>query len=153
VFTLYNVLKFLHILGVVVWLGGLLTMLMLSTRFARSRDPAVMRALSEQGRFLGAAFFGPAAGITLITGIGLVMVGHLSFGMLWVSWGMTGVILSLIVGGAMVGRIAAQLTKRIEAGQADAAMIAATQRKIVRLNLVNLIILVSVVFAMVFKFS
>ena len=112
-----------------------------------------MRALSEQGRFLGAAFFGPAAGITLITGIALVMVGNLSFGLLWISWGMMGVILSIIVGGAMVGRMAAQLTKRIEAGQADAATIAATQRKIVRLNLVNLIILVSVVFSMVFKFS
>jgi uncharacterized membrane protein len=153
VFTLYNFLKFLHVLGVVVWLGGLLTMLMLSTRFARSRDPAVMRALSEQGRFLGAAFFGPAAGITLITGIALVMVGHLSFGLLWISWGMTGVILSLIVGGAMVGRMAAQLTKRIEAGQANAADIAATQRKIVSLNLVNLVILVSVLFAMIFKFG
>jgi len=153
VFTAYNLLKFLHILGVIVWLGGLLTMLMLSTRFARSRDPAVMRALSEQGRFLGAAFFGPAAGVTLITGISLVIVGRLSFGLLWITWGMTGVILSIVVGGAMVGRMAAQLTRRIEAGQADAATIAATQARIVRLNLLNLLILVSVVFVMVFKVS
>ena len=150
-FTLYNLFKFLHVLAIIVWLGGLLIMVTLGVRVGRTRDAAVTRAFSDQGRFLGMALFGPAAAITLITGIGMVQVGGLSYGALWISWGMLGVVLSFVVGGAVAGAMAARLTKRLAAGEIDVATAAATQRRILQIGVLNLLVLVSVVFAMVFK--
>ena len=150
-FTLYNLLKFLHVLGVIVWLGGLFMMLIISGRFMRTRESGVMRAISEQGKFLGMSVFGPATGTVLITGIGMVQVGNLSFGSLWIMWGIVGMVLSAIVGGAIAGRMAARLSDRVTAGQFDVTTAAAIQRRIKVVGTVNLLILVSVVFAMVFK--
>ena len=150
-FSLYNLLKFLHILAVIVWMGGMLVMVILSTRFRQTRDPAVMRALSEHGRFLGMTVFGPSVGIALITGIGMVQVGRLSFGAFWITWGMTGLVLSLILGGALAGRMAAKLSKQVAAGEIDAETVAATQGRIALVGILNLLVLASVVFVMVFK--
>src|SRR5262245_55100196 len=75
VFSLYNLLKYLHVLAVVVWFGGVIMFVTLQARLAASRDPVAMRAFSAQGKFLGMAVFGPSAAITLITGIAMVKVG------------------------------------------------------------------------------
>lgn len=73
----YTLFKFLHVLGVIVWIGGVLAINVLSARIARERDVALLAPLSRQASFYGRAVLGPAAGTTLVAGIVMVVVGQL----------------------------------------------------------------------------
>jgi len=96
-------LLFLHIVGVAGWLGGgayaLYTYSALATMEAAAAGPALQRLKKVEDRF-----FGPASGLVLLSGIGLVLTSD-AFG-----WGDTFVIIGLVafvlsaILGATVGK-------------------------------------------------
>jgi len=96
-------LLFLHIVGVAGWLGGgayaLYTYSALATTEAAAAGPALQRLKKVEDRF-----FGPASGLVLLSGIGLVLTSD-AFG-----WGDTFVIIGLVafvlsaILGATVGK-------------------------------------------------
>lgn len=92
----------------------------------------------------------PAAGLALLTGFAIVGVGQLGFPF-WVLWGLTAFFLSMIVGSTLVHRTGAKLTRRLTEGDADDGEIASMQRRLVVLQGADLLLLLSVVWAMVFK--
>ena len=91
----------------------------------------------------------PAAGV--ITGIGMVQVHDLGFGTTWIVWGIIGLIASTVIGGALTGATARKLAARVAAGTADRALIVATQRRMLWFAIVNMLVLLSVIWAMVAK--
>lgn len=95
--------------------------------------------------------FMPAVVLTLITGIGLVQVGRLGFGQIWILWGIIGTIVSFIVGGVLTGGTARKLGQQLARGEIDAARAAAVQRRIMVFVILNLLVLFSIVWAMVTK--
>jgi uncharacterized membrane protein len=101
-YTLYNLFLFLHILAVIVWIGGLLTLVFMNLRLARERDPAAMAVLGRATAFFGRAVVGPAAGLTVIAGIVMVADAGVSFGTLWIAYGLGGVAGSILLVWAMV---------------------------------------------------
>ena len=64
--VVYTLFKFLHIVGVIGWIGGVVTFTMLSARVARERDQAVLAAITRLMRINGMAVIGPSSGLTLI---------------------------------------------------------------------------------------
>jgi len=96
-------LLFLHIVGVAGWLGGgayaLYTYSALATMDAAAAGPALQRLKKVEDRF-----FGPASGLVLLSGVGLVLTSE-AFG-----WGDTFVIVGLVafvlsaILGATVGK-------------------------------------------------
>ena len=148
---MYNTLKFFHIVSVIVWIGGLIMLMVLNRRLAKTAPPEVVRALGQQSGALSMTFFLPAVLLTVITGIGLVQIGRLGFSQTWILWGIIGAVVSFIVGGVLTGGTARMLAMQIARGEVDAAQAAAVQRRIMMFVMLNLLVLLSIVWAMVFK--
>lgn len=148
---MYNTLKFIHIISVIVWIGGMIMLTVLNGRLAKSGPPEAVRALGQQSGALSMTLFLPAVLLTVITGIGLVQVGRLGFGQKWILWGIIGAVVSFIVGGVLTGGTARKLGQQIARGEIDATQVAAVQRRIMVFVFVNLLVLLSIVWAMVFK--
>lgn len=70
--TLYLTLKVLHILGVVAFLGGLVTALFWKLGADRSLDPAFAAAVHRRIRRADALFVGPGALVTFAAGYAMV---------------------------------------------------------------------------------
>jgi len=106
--TVYSLIKFLHIVGVIGWVGGTVTFSILSARLARERNQAVLEAITHLMRINGMAIIGPASGLTLIAGIIMIAVSGLGVP-LWVIWGFAAIIVSVALGVTLIGRTSKQL--------------------------------------------
>ena len=148
--SLYLPLKFVHVLAVIAWVGGVLALALLNAPAARLDDAAaqvVMRRLSE---YLGRVAIGPAMLLTVIAGITTALGAGFPFTALWIAWGIVGFILS----GALTAAIGRTSTQFGELAPGDAAAGARTEtlrRRLVVLNALNLLLLASIAWAMVFK--
>lgn len=148
-FTWYNVFKFVHVLAATVWVGGVMTLAVLNARLAREKDDAALRLLAGHGGFVGRAVMGPAAGLTLITG--LALAGLMGWGFpLWFGWGLAGVFGSVLLGASVMRRGAGELQRLATAGP-DHPRVAALRRRLALAGALNLLLLLSTVWAMVFK--
>jgi uncharacterized membrane protein len=146
----YNLFKFLHVASAIVWLGGVSSVTVLNMRLARSSaDHATQATLARELAFLGRAVVGPAAGLTLVAGVVAAVVGSVDMAALWISWGFAGLIISMALGGTLIRRTTVSLETALAEG--GGAEVATLRGRLTTLNLINLLILVSVVAAMVFK--
>lgn len=150
---MYDLFKFLHVLGAMVWIGAGITFLILNTRLARARDAAGITALASQGEWFGKAVFSTSAMVTLVAGIVTVLVsdGQWSFADAWISVGFVGVALSIVFGAVLSQRAARDLEAVAASDGATSPAAAAIQRRLNLLGTIDVVILVSVVAAMVWK--
>ena len=65
----YLWLKFGHILGVIVWLGGSFALTVLSALLAGANEPRALRALNRQAAFYGPVVIGSSSMLVLLTGL------------------------------------------------------------------------------------
>jgi uncharacterized membrane protein len=150
-FTFYNLFLFIHTVSVCVWLGGLTALVFLGTRLARKRDTAGIAAVARAGEFFGRTVVGPAAGITLLAGIGMVVDSHRSFATLWILWGVSGLVVSILLGATLIRRTRVRLDEAALREADTAGEAGSLQGRMLVLQAVNLLVLFSVVWAMVFK--
>jgi uncharacterized membrane protein len=148
---LYNFLKFLHVVSVIVWVGGMIMLIVLNRRLARLGDANIMRALGQQSGALSMVLFLPSVLLVVVTGIGMVQVADIGFGRTWVLWGLIGTVASFIIGGALTGGTARKLAQQLQRGEIDQAGAARVQKRIMMYALVNMVLLISIVWAMVTK--
>jgi uncharacterized membrane protein len=147
----YGVLKVLHILAAVVWIGGGVMFAMITTRLLRSRDRAALGAVIPQmARQLGAAG-GPASGIVLLTGIAMVLVGHIGFGALWVRLGFGGIVLHALFGALVMRKRTMSLIAAVTASVNDDGEVARAGARLRSGMLAYLALMVAVVAIMVLK--
>jgi uncharacterized membrane protein len=147
----YLLFKFLHVAGVIVWVGGTFALVVLNARMARTSDAAGMAALGRQSEDFGRAALGPAAGIALLAGFATAGSIGFSFGSLWIIWGLVGFVVSIAVGTVAVGRAAAALAALAPTAAPDDPRLAALRQRLTLLSVINLLVLASVVWAMIFK--
>ena len=100
---------------------------------------------------LSTRLFLPSVLLVLITGIGMVQVGQLSFSLAWIVWGIAGLATSMLIGAVFTGGAARKLGQAIAKGEIDAAGIAAAQRRIMMFAMLNMVLLLSIIWAMVAK--
>jgi protoporphyrinogen IX oxidase len=147
----YTILKFLHVASIAVWFGGVVTLVMLNRLIVGTGDDSLMKGLGRMAGAISMRLFGPAMMVAVIAGIGLVQMGDLSFGSLWIIWGIVGTVLSFVLGGVLTGGTARRLGEQIATGKIDAAGIAATQKKLLMYAVLNILLLLSIIWAMVAK--
>lgn len=150
--TLAEVLKFIHVVAVIVWVGGAFMLGLLYERAQRSKDEATVLGLSKIGEFVGKAVFNPAGIITLAAGIWLVIeLDGIDFSEAWISLGFLGVALGAGLGMAFYPKV----LRRVQAGiEADGLLGNETLNALRSLRLVSTLewfFLIVVVWAMVFK--
>lgn len=146
--TLYTLFKFLHVVAVIVWLGGVATLSLVHLRLLAGQDRRDLLPTLRLGLFLGRGVIGPAALLTLIAGIVMLANAGISFATLWVAWGFGGIALSIAFGATLIRRATEHLEQATTAG---APAIAPLQRRLVTYSFVNLALLLSAVWAMVAK--
>jgi uncharacterized membrane protein len=148
--TAYNLLKFVHVTAALVWIGGLIILTALNSRLAREPDPGRAALMADQSRFIGTRVLGPSAGFTLIAGIALAAVFRLGLP-LWICWGLAAMALSMALGATLLRSTATEMGRYAATGGRGDTRMASLQRRFARLNVVNVILLFSAVWAMVFK--
>lgn len=149
--TVYNWFKFLHVSAVIVWLGGLTGITIINARLAREYEPSQLIPLNRASQFFGGVVVAPAGAITLIAGLVMVATARISFSTLWIAWGLGGLFLSLVLGATLMRRVGVELGRVIAEAPEDQQRIGSLQRRLRTLGLLNLLIVFSVVWAMVFK--
>lgn len=104
---------------------------------------------------LGRRVFAPAALTTLLAGVGMVLVGDLSFGDAWIVIGLVGVALSFVFGAVLAERAAGDLARALAATdgtvEPDHGVIAQARQRLAVVAGIDMVILTVVVWAMVFK--
>jgi uncharacterized membrane protein len=146
----YNVFKFLHIIGAIVWIGGVITAAIINAMVARAEDRAVLAALARQSRLHGAIVLGPAAGLTLIAGIVMIAVSGLGVP-LWVIWGFAAIVISMALGATVIRRAGEELSQLAATAAPGDQRVTTLQQRLLTLNIVNVLVLLTAVWAMVFK--
>lgn len=148
--NLYGVLKFLHVLSVVLWIGGVAALWITTLRMARAGDYPTVARLLPVGMRYGQSVVGPASGIVLITGIWMAYTGHL-FKTVWVAIGITGIALHFILGPTLVRRNWMQIGRLVDDPNRDPAQLAAAIKGATTASWVYLLIMIVVIAAMVLK--
>jgi putative copper export protein len=151
VFTVENLLHFLHQLAAIVWVGGVLAVNVLQVRLGKGRDRAAVAPLLRLAEVYGQAVIAPAAAVVLVTGLILVPEMHLDFSDLWVVWGLAAIFLSLLLGATMIRGTNAELRRLAAASMQESPRWGTLQRRAAALYGINLVLLLSVVWAMVFQ--
>ncbi|HZF30031.1 MAG TPA: DUF2269 family protein [Gammaproteobacteria bacterium] len=148
--TIYFVLKFLHVVAASIWIGGLIATSALDMRLARAIDPRILAVTTRQSGRVGMMLLLPAAVTTLLAGAGSMAISGIGFAA-WIVWGLVAIVLSVALGASVVRRSVAALIERLETAPARDAGVASLQRRVAILNAALVAILLSAVWAMVFK--
>lgn len=149
--SLFKFFLLLHILGVVVWMGTGLVMALLSRRATNEGKTDKMLELAETMEWLTPRTFIPASLITLISGVLMVYISERIFITdLWIILSFGGVILSVILGGGIIGSINKQILrlKNDESKEKDCAPL---YSRLIFFHRLDLIIMLLVLIDMLVK--
>ena len=108
----YELFLFLHVAGVIVWLGAGTTLGLVALFAERTGDRELLGKIGALGRWLGPRVFGPAALGALVSGLVLVHEGSWTFGPLWVKLGLGAFALSFLLNAG----VRAPLMRRLQRG-------------------------------------
>jgi uncharacterized membrane protein len=148
----YTLLLFGHVLSAIAWLGGGITMTIFTERAAKSGDVTKIRNLIDDAADLGKKFFGPASGLTLLFGLLLVFNGDWGFDHWFIVGGLTGFVISAVVGFGFIDPAAQTLNAELESsGGVMTEKATATLNRIRMISRFDLVSLIIVVFLMTNK--
>jgi uncharacterized membrane protein len=151
VLNAYGFLKFLHVLSVIVWVGGVTGLSIVTWRLRTERNREVLAALLRQATSYGQRIAGPASFIVLLTGPMMVGMAHIGFGTFWVLWGFAGLTAHFWIGAtALRSRTNALMALASTSPEGDPALLLAA-RRLRSVQLIYLAIMAAVVAAMVLK--
>jgi uncharacterized membrane protein len=147
--SLYEWLKFLHIVAAMVWLGGAVALGLFSILSLRSRRPDAVTRFVGMLRVAGPALFIPPMALVLGLGIWMVVDGGWGFGPTWIKLALVLFAAAFVVGAGFQSRTAILAERAVAAGDPEE-----TARQLRRwswgMSLILLLLLV-VTWDMVFK--
>lgn len=145
----YGILKVLHVLSAIVWMGGGVALTVVLFRILATRDRATLAQFVPQvGKYMG-SIGGPASGLLLVSGIAMVIVMKLSFKALWIGLGFGGIIVLGAYGGVVMSRRMVALEQAVTSG--DDHTLAGAAAKVRQSSIVLISIMAIVVAVMVLK--
>lgn len=147
----YGILKVVHVLSVVVWIGAATAFAAVTARLLRASDRATLAGFLPQSIKFFQTMGGPSSLLVLLTGIAMVIVGKIGFRPLWVSWGFAGMLLHFVFGAVVMRKRTMNLAAAVSATPADEARIAHAGRSVRVATLLYLLITTSVIVVMVLK--
>jgi uncharacterized membrane protein len=93
----YTLIKFLHVLAAIIWIGGVFTMPMISLQAQRSGDDTgLVRTVGQMG-WAADRIFVPGGIATAVLGVVVATLGHM-WGDLWIILGLVGVAITTALG-------------------------------------------------------
>jgi uncharacterized membrane protein len=146
----YGWLKLVHVLSVVVWIGGVPALWTVAIRLGRAGNRAGLATVLPIVARYGQTMAGPSSLVVLVTGIVMIIVGRLG-SPLWVKWGMVGILLHFVLGATLIRRNWMEVGRLASASPPDDARLAAMVRRTSLTNWTYLLLMVSVIVVMVLK--
>lgn len=149
--TWYGVLKVVHVLSVVVWIGGVIALTTITSFLLRARDRGTLSAWLPHTARYGQRIAGPASLLVLLSGIGMVIVSRIGFGAPWVRAGFLGILLHFLYGVTIMRSRARAFVPLLAGPSADDARLAKAGRRMLASNAIYLLLMASVIAVMVLK--
>ena len=147
---MYELLKYVHILAAMVWVGGAFTLQVYGIYTSRSGDPTAMARFGRDVSVVGGRVFPVASIVLLIAGV-IMVLQRWSFGQTWIMVALILWIASLLAGVLFIGPRSARIGELFatEGPTSEAGRTLMNQVFLVaRLELVSFAV---IVFLMVFK--
>lgn len=149
--TAYTVVKFLHILLAIVWVGGAIMLQVFGRSAQASRLPGRTAEYAEEVENIGKKVFTPISILMLLLGIYLVQEGDWGFGSFWVSASILGLLVSIAVGAGYLGPQFGKLSKLIQGEGGESPAVREKVATILKVSRMDIGLLVVIVFLMVTK--
>src|SRR6185437_10048499 len=99
----YQIYLALHVLAVVVWVGGDITLTTLGIVFEGRRDGPTLAALGRMGSWIGTRIYTPALFFVFGFGVALVEKSGIGWGHFWIVFAVVGWSLAMAIGIGFVG--------------------------------------------------
>jgi uncharacterized membrane protein len=118
----YEVMKTIHVLAAVVWVGGGVTTQVYAARIRSQQDPVKLASFAKDIEWVGLRVYTPASLIVLLLGIGMVLEssGPPDFSDLWIVLALVGIGFSIVIGAGYLGPTSGKLgTLIVERGPED----------------------------------
>jgi uncharacterized membrane protein len=145
--TWYEFLKFVHVSGAIIWIGGGFLFQVYGMVELRSRDAAVIARFAGNAGRIGERLFVPTSLVVVLAGIGLMIDGDWPWGRLWVLFALVTFTASFLLGAGVLGPTA----KRIERVGPETPEGQRLISRVFAFLRVDLIFLFAIVFAMTVK--
>ena len=148
--NLYGVLKFVHVVSVVLWVGGVSALWITTLQIARAGDYATVARLLPVGMTYGQRVVGPGSGLVLITGIWMAFSEHL-WSQPFVGIGIVGILLHFVIGATLVRKNWMRMGELVNGPSRDDAALKAVVGRVTTVTWVYLAIMIIVIAVMVLK--
>jgi uncharacterized membrane protein len=151
VVSYYEVLLFLHVAAAAIWLGAAALFFVLFQRSKMAQDFVLAERLGAHTEWLAKRLFIPASLAVLILGILLTIEGPWSFDQLWILIGLVGMATTFAIGLGVIEPTTKKMHAAIEANGPMHPDVARHKRRLDALGVLDLTLLFSIVWDMVFK--
>jgi uncharacterized membrane protein len=146
----YELLLFVHVLCAILWVGAVFTTQVIAWGLIRSRQIEAAVRFAQHADAV-AKVLGPAVTLLLVAGILLVEKLGIGYATPWVLIGLAAYASSIVVGGVLATRASKRVEALVPEHGLDAPIVASAVRRVWTLASVDLVILVTAVWAMTWK--
>lgn len=148
----YIVLKALHVLAAVTWVGGAIGQNVMATRIIKTNDGPTMASFAKEAEWIGTRVFLPSSVLLLVLGIIMVAGFDLwDFSDLWVELGILGIVITVITGATVIGPTSKKIGQTIAENGPDDPALGDQIARLLRIARIDLVVLILVVVDMVTK--
>jgi len=149
--TTYEWFKTVHVLAVVMWVGGGVTLTLLALMTIALRDPVRLVQFTREAAFLGGTYFPPLSLMVVGFGFGLVEKGDFGYDLAWVQIGIAGWAASFVAGAGFLGPQSKRLAKMLEDRPPEDAGVQALIQRILLVARLDSVLLLFITLDMVAK--
>jgi uncharacterized membrane protein len=147
---LYELLKYIHILAAMVWVGGAFTLQIYGMYVSRSNDQTAIARFGRDVSVVGGRVFPLASIILLIAGV-LMVFQRWSFGQTWILVALILWFASLLAGILFIGPKSGKVGELFAAEGPNSAAARALMSQVYLVARIELVSFAIIVFLMVFK--
>jgi uncharacterized membrane protein len=139
-----------HILAVVLWVGGAFMIQVLAIRATRANEGPRLATLTSEIEWIGTRIFVPASLILVIFGFLMIQEGDLDY-QFWLVFPIVVWIASFLTGAGFLGPESGRLSKAIEREGIDSPEATSRLQRIFLISRIELVLLLLVVLDMALK--
>jgi uncharacterized membrane protein len=147
---LYELLKTIHVLAAVVWVGGATATQIFAIRANRADDPAKLAGFARDAEWIGMRVFLPMSLFLVATGFWMIGEGNLDFET-WIAIGLAVWVASVITGATFLGPESGRIASAVEREGPTSAEATKRIKRIFVISRIELLLLFIVVVDMVVK--
>jgi uncharacterized membrane protein len=147
----YSVYKALHVVTIVIWVGGDLTLTTLGIVFERRGDNETLAALGKLGAWIGPRVYTPASFAVFAFGAALVEKGSWGWGVAWIDLALAGWAIAATVGVLFVGPQLGRIDRAAESFGPESDEVARHVRRLFTVFRFDTVLLVLIVLDMTAK--